>query len=274
MQKIFRLLTAILLPAMLLTACGGNKGPEKASSPNPISLPALGPFEGILYMTTTIPEAGTNETKIFISKKGVRAESKANIKNMPANLQMAVISPSDTPNLVYMLNDAEKSYMVIDVNEMQEDLAGYEELDPYKDAKIENLGKETINGFNCDHIRITRGDDVTEMWVTRDVLDYFTYARMQSAREKNMPKLAKRLKDAGLDGFPVKTWLKKSNVTTELTKVERTGLDNSLFEVPSGYTKTELPVIGKEESISPKELEKMKEMAKKMQERMQKQQGQ
>jgi hypothetical protein len=276
MNKMFRLLTALLLPLVLLTACGGNGAKKESGKGSPLpglSLPSLAPFEGIMYMTTTIPEAGTSETKFYIGKKGVRTETTLNMKNVPSGMQTAMISPSDSPNLVYLINEAERSYMVIDIEKMQEEVAKYNEIDPYKDAVIENLGKETVNGFTCSHIRITRGEDVSEMWVSKDVLDYFTYARMQSAREKNMPKLAKRLKDAGLDGFPVKSVLKKSGVTTELTRVERTGLDNSLFEVPAGYTKTEMPALGGE-GMSPKDMERMKETARKMQERMQKQQGQ
>ena len=105
-----------------------------------------------------------------------------------------------------------------------------------------------------------------EMWVSKDILDYFTYARLQSANDKNMPELAKRMKAAGLDGFPVKIWHKEANITTELTKVDKQGLDASLFKVPAGYTKNEFPAmhIGK----SPKHNKELEAMMKKMQEEM------
>jgi hypothetical protein len=145
-------------------------------------------------------------------------------------------------------------------------MAGTEKLDGYNNAKIENLGKETVNGYNCSHVRITHGESVMEMWVSKEILDYFTYARMQSANDKNMPELAKRMKAEGLDGFPVKIWHKQANIITELTKVDKQGLEASLFKVPEGYTKTEMPAMHLGSSATKKK--DLEAMVKKMQEEM------
>lgn len=270
MRKVVSPLLLVLIGLLALGACSGKKT-ETGSSPAAGSsggsiLPAVKPFEGILTMQTTIPEAGSTETKLFISKEGVRTESSSHMKNMPSDIQMIVISPSDTPNLVYLINTAQKSYSVIDIDAMKKELANVKQDDGYNNAKIDNLGKETVNGYNCSHVRITNGETVMEMWVSKDILDYFTYARLQSANDKNMPELAKRMKAAGLDGFPVKIWHKEANITTELTKVDKQGLDASLFKVPAGYTKNEFPAmhIGK----SPKHNKELEAMMKKMQEEM------
>ena len=51
------------------------------------------------------------------------------------------------------------------------------------------------------------------------------------------------MKAAGLDGFPVKIWHRQANIITELTNVEKHGLDASLFKVPAGFTKNEFPAM-------------------------------
>ncbi|MEI6692870.1 MAG: DUF4412 domain-containing protein [Chlorobium sp.] len=270
MRKVVSPLLLVLISLLTLGACSSKKNETGSSpatsSPGASLLPSILPFEGVLTMQTTIPEAGSTETKLFISKEGVRTESSSHMKNMPSDIQMIVISPSDTPNLVYLINTAQKSYSVIDIDAMKKELANVKQDDGYNNAKIDNLGKETVNGYNCSHVRITNGETVMEMWVSKDILDYFTYARLQSANDKNMPELAKRMKAAGLDGFPVKIWHKEANITTELTKVDKQGLDASLFKVPAGYTKNEFPAmhIGK----SPKHNKELEAMMKKMQEEM------
>ena len=270
MRKVVSPLLLLLMGLLALSACSSKKT-ETGSSPTSGStigsiLPVLQPFEGVLTMQTTIPEAGSSETKLFIAKQGVRTESSSHMKNMPSDIQMVTVSPSETPNLIYIINTAQKSYSIFDTDAMKKDMAGTKFAEDYDKAKIENLGKETINGYNCNHVRITHGESVMEMWVSKDILDYFTYARMQSSSDKNMPDLAKRMKAEGLDGFPVKIWHKQANIITELTKVEKQGLESSLFKVPDGYTKNEFPAmhLGK----SPKQNKELEAMMKKMQQEM------
>ena len=265
MNKITRcLLAVVLLPALSLSACGGKNAQKDpgSSAVKEESKPALaGPFEGIMYMTTTIPGAATGEMKLFIGKKGVRTESKTSVDGKSGSMAMTIISPAETPNKVYIINEATGASMEIDISKARPQDA----VDPFKDAKIENLGKETVNGYNCNHIRISEAgkDTVIEMWVTKDVLDYFTYARMQGGRDKSMSALAEKLKAAGLDGFPVKTLLKPSGVVTELTKVERTSLDDALFKVPANATKMEMPTGP--QGMPKEKMKAMQEMARKMQ---------
>ena len=271
MRKVVSPLLLLLIGLLTLAACSNNKNEKslasKISETGAPLLPSILPFEGILTMQTTIPEAGSTETKLYIAKEGVRTESSSHMKNMPSDIQMVIISHSETPNLVYLINTSQKSYSVIDTDAIKKEIAGAKHSDGYNNANIENLGKETVNGYNCTHVRITNGETVMEMWVSKEILDYFTYARMQSASDKNMPELAKRMKAAGLDGFPVKIWHKQANIITELTKVDKHGLDASLFKVPDGYTKTEFPAIhlGSSSSTNKKDLEAM---VKKMQEEM------
>ncbi|NMW20915.1 MAG: DUF4412 domain-containing protein [Chlorobiaceae bacterium] len=272
MRKVFSTLLFVLIGLLTLSACSNKKsetGSSPVSSVGGALLPSIMPFEGVLTMNTTIPEAGSTETKLYIAKEGVRTESTSHMKNMPSDLQMVMVSPAETPNLMYLINTSQKTYSVIDIDAIKKEAkeaakAGH--VDGYNDAKIENLGKETVNGYNCTHVRVTHGESVMEMWVSKEILDYFTYARMQSAKEKDMPDLAKRMRAAGLDGFPVKIWHKKANIVTELAKVEKHGLEASLFKVPAGYTKTEFPFMPS--GISPNQNKDLHAMMKKMQEEM------
>jgi hypothetical protein len=276
MRKPTRTLFLVLIGLLTLISCGGKKSETGLSSktelPGSSLLPSSKPFEGILTMRTTIPKAGSTEIKLFIAKEGVRTETTPHMKNMPTGLQMAMFSPSAAPNLVYFINDKQKTYSVLDTDSIRQRIAGADSLDSYKDAKIENLGMETVNGYNCTHVRITRGKRVTEMWVSKEILDYFTYARMQSAKDRDIPELAKRMKAAGLDGFPVKTWNPEANITTELTGVEKKGLDAALFKVPEGYAKTEMPMMNA--GPSPGASREVDAMMKKMQEQMKGRQNQ
>lgn len=270
MRKVSPALLLILIGLLTLGGCSNKKNETGPASKTPaaggLTLPFSQPFEGILTMQTTIPQAGSTETKLFIAKEGVRTESTSKMKNMPVNLQMVILSPSETPNLVYLVNTARKSYTVIDTDRMKKEIAEAGQSDSYNDAKIENLGKESVNGYSCTHVRITNKESVMEMWVSKEILDYFTYARMQSANDRNMPSLARRLKEGGLDGFPVKIWHKQANIVTELIKVEKQGLDASLFKVPEGYTKSELPAMNY--GASPEQSREMEAMMKKMHEQM------
>jgi hypothetical protein len=271
MNKIIRsLLALVLLPALSLSACGGKNAQKEPGSAavKEEATPALaGPFEGVMYMTTTVPGSAKAETKLFIGKKGVRTESRTSIDGKSAGISMTVISPAETPDKVYVINAANGSCMEIDISKARSQDA----VDPFKDAKIENLGKETVNGFNCSHIRISEPgkDTVIEMWVSKDILDYFTYARMQGGRDKSMSQLAEKLKADGLDGFPVRTLLKPSGVVTELTRVERSSLDDKLFAAPANATKMEIPTGP--QGMTKEKMKEMQEFARKMQQQTPKQ---
>jgi hypothetical protein len=275
-RSIKGLFATLLVPGMLLTACKGKESPKSPDGGGQAVeqgvLPA-GPFEGVMYMTTTIPgeakEGMKSEMKLFISQKGVRTESTTDIPGQAKGIRMIMISPADTPKKVYMINEAAGSCMEIDLSKAT---AKEVDEDPFKDAKIENLGNERVNGYNCTHVRITRPgkEETMEFWVTRDMLDYFTYARMQASRDKSMPKLAQRLKDAGLDGFPVRVVIKPAGIVTELTKVERGAVDEALFKVPANCTRFEVPAVGPG-GMSKEKIKEMQDFAKKMQQQMKQQ---
>ena len=266
-----RLLAVVLVPGLLLSACGKKESGAPGSANVEQSAPAIaGPFTGVLTMKSTMPNAGTSDMKLYIGPKGMRAESKTSIGDQKGAISMTVLSLADKPDTIYMINGETGACMSIDVSEVKAQGVA----NPYEDAKIENLGKERVNGFDCNHVRISwpGKESVMDLWVSKDILDYFAYARMQSSKDQENRQLAEKLRAAGLDGFPVKTQLSPQGVVTELVKAERIIPDASLFEVPANCAKMELPPVpASPEGMSKEEMKKMQEWARKMQQQMPKQ---
>jgi hypothetical protein len=205
--------------------------------------------------------------KLYIGPKGMRAENKTNIGAHGGEVSMTILSLADKPDKIYMINGETGECMEIDVSKVKKHPGG----DPYENAKIENLGKEKVNGFDCNHLRISWADrdTVIDLWVSKDILDYFAYAKMQGSDDQTNTQLAEKLKAAGLDGFPVKTLLSPSGVVTELVSAERTSPDSKLFEVPANCTKLEIPDMpGEPQGMSREKIKELEEHARKMQQQM------
>ncbi len=270
-----RLFAVVLVPGLLLSACGGKKeaATPEASSPSlagveQAAAPAItGPFTGVLTMKTTMQNGVTSDMKLYVGPKGMRSESKTNMPGRTGTVSMTVLSLKDRPDKVYMINEAAGTCLEMDVSNVQQESAD----DPFLDAKIEKLGRERVNGYNCNHVRISwpDRDNVVELWVSKDILDYFAYAKMQGSKDRSDAQLAKKLKAAGLDGFPVKTVLSPEGVVTELVKAERTKPESSLFEVPANCTKMVMPSIpDMPEGMSPEKMKEMEEWGRKMMQQM------
>ena len=264
-----RLFAVVLAPTLFLSACGKkeSKAPESVGAGQVAAPAAAGPFTGVLTMKTTIPKAGTSDMTLSIGPKGMRAESKTSIGGHNGPMSMTVLSLTDKPGKVYMINGETGACMELDVSKVNQQGAG----DPYKDAKIENLGKERVNGFDCNHVRLSWAgrDTVLELWVSKDILDYFAYAKMQGSDDQTNTQLAEKLKASGLDGFPVKSLLSPSGVVTELVKVERTAPDDKLFEIPANAAKVEVPAMPSgPHGMSKEKIKEMQEYGRKMQQQM------
>ncbi|TNJ39498.1 DUF4412 domain-containing protein [Chlorobaculum thiosulfatiphilum] len=261
-----RLFAVVLAPGLLLSACGKKDADAPGSAGVEQSAPAIaGPFTGVLTMKTTMPNAGTSDMKLYIGPKGMRAESKASFGDQKKEVSMSVLSLADKPDTIYMINSETGDCMALDVSKVKEQDTVE---DPYENAKFENLGKERVNGFDCNHVRISWPDkkSTVDLWVNKDILDYFAYARMQGSKDQKYERLAAKLKAAGLDGFPVKTLISPEGVVTELVKVERITPDAKLFEVPANCAKMEIPAVpAGPQGMSKEDVKKMQDWARKMQ---------
>lgn len=221
---------------------------------------AVAQFEGTLDMKLSSAKAN-GMMKISISKSGSsRNEVEMKSPEVPAPIKMTMLVKAATPNVVYMINDKKKSYSEIDTKEAASRVQNTETY------TVKKLGTEKLMGYSCEHVQLTGSNGTTsEMWNTREFLNYDTFRKMQ----QNMgdDNLNKALKDANADGMPLKVVQQSGDekVTMEVTKVDKKSLSAALFEVPSGYTKTDIMgTMDVEQYMSPEQKKQMDDAMKNM----------
>lgn len=212
--------------------------------------PAFAQFEGVLEMKITAAGkdsdfGGGGKMLASVAKAGARCEMDMQMGEM--SMKMVVLQKTDTPNLIYHINDANKSYTEIDLAKM-EAMAG-QTADARK-YTVQKLGQETILGYKTQHVLVKEQGSpnekgmTSEMWTAKDLLDYTTFARMQArpGKKGGEEALAKALKDAGADGLPLKsisTTPDGTRITMEVVKVDKKSLPASTFQIPAGYSKSQ-----------------------------------
>ncbi len=247
--------------------------------------PAFAQFEGEITMKMTMRE-GSGTGRNYISKAGVRSELDVQGTKMP--MKMTTLMRVATPDVVYLINDLQRSYTEIDTRKTREQLE--KTRGKNKDAwKVKKLGKETVSGYTCEHVLVTRGDDAKsemEWWTSKDIagLSYESMRGLMRRNADNDEGVLKALRDAGADGFVVRMVTREKGnpnpvTTMEITKVEKKSVPAALFEIPAGYRKAE-GMMGAMGVASPEQQEQMRkamenmtpEQRKQMEEMMQRQQ--
>ena len=97
------------------------------------------------------------------------------------------------------------------MSKMNDVFMSVEDLQGSTDAKL--LGKEDVNGYSCDKYVVNRdGKDVMSFWISPEL------------------------------GFPIKVVNMMGNkMTMELKNIKVGDIDDSMFKIPDGYTKMEMP---------------------------------
>ena len=210
---------------------------------------AFAQFEGVMEMKITITgkdgtERGDGTEKFAMSKAGVRSETDMRVRQMPVHT--VTLLKSDTPDTLYRINDAAKTYVAIDLSRMRQ-------MTPAaltnQNFKVEKLGEAKIFGYNTQHVLVTGRGTSTELWTAKDLMDYdiFSKLELRSPRIAGADPMTTALKDAGADGVPLKsiaTGPDGSKMTMEVVKVEKQALPASTFRIPAGYTKSEGGLTG------------------------------
>jgi hypothetical protein len=237
-------------------------------------------FEGVLEMKMTTAgkggEFGGSGTMVAaVSAAGARCE--INMRMGEMGMKMVALQKTATPNVLYHINDANKSYTELDLAKIQ-GLAGQRE--DTRKYTVEKLGEETILGYKTQHVLVKEqspsgGKGMTmEMWAAKDLLDYATFSRWQARPGKGGGEeaLVKALKDAGADGMPLKsigTTPDGTKVTTEVVKVDKKTLPAATFEIPAGYTKSEGGLMDMMGGMSGPQADEAKKKMAEAQQRMQ-----
>jgi hypothetical protein len=193
-------------------------------------------FEGVLHMKMTSGQ-GTGTLKVSLSKAGVRNEMNLSAAQSP--LAFTTLLLFSQPDVVYRIDDRNRTFAEIDIGQARR-MAGRQGGETYS---VRQLGSETVLGYRCQHVVITGSrSGATELWTTREIAGYDAYSSLRAADAGGAESAAflKALKDAGADGFPVKSIHSAGpagQVVMELVKVEKKSLPPGLFQVPAGYTR-------------------------------------
>jgi len=211
-------------------------------------------FEGIAEMKISTTGAGKEQMtmngtgKTYISKVGWRSEiemSNPEMSKMTGGkpFRMVMFGKLADPDIAYSVNDAMKTYAVINTKEMR-DLAGKIEKQEKK-FTVKKLGKGSVAGLSCENVRVTedKGPQEIEACVSKEFLSGEWMRAMQ--RGGRGGDWMKALKDAGLEGYPVRMVMTMKDqpgvkTTMEITKLDRTSVPATMFAIPPGYKETSM----------------------------------
>lgn len=205
-----------------------------------VARPAYAAFEGYIEMKMAMKE-GSGIMKGQISSVGTRAEVEAKVTQMgEMPVKLTMIMKFSNPAVVYMLNDAAKTYVEINVN----DVGNAAKNRPDKVYTVKKLGKEKVAGYVCEHLLLTAQDGrETEVWTTKDLVDLSLFREyiQRNRQGADLHGIVKALQEAGAEGFIAKMISRDKTgapaVTLDLVKAEKRAVAASLFEIPAGYTK-------------------------------------
>jgi hypothetical protein len=197
-------------------------------------LVSIATFAQDMYLEYKMSGTMTATNKIYTSSTaGMRMEMEMDVPRAGKMLNI-VIMPKGKP-VIYMLNEKSKSYTELPLN--------YGKTD--KDFSIEVVGKEKVAGYNCVHIKVMNDKkQITDMWTTKDIAGYETMNLLSKSNEMfGSEKVYTQLKSKGADGMMVKTVLNldKKTIVNELVKAEKHSNPASMFALPAGYSKMNVP---------------------------------
>ncbi len=233
-------------------------------------------FEGVVESRITMKQKGEEDRgsgtmRLQVSAQGTRLET--DMATPVGHMKMTILNLKARPGVSFAINEKTKSYTEMVIHAA----TGHGQEKPEK-FTVKKLGHERIAGYDCVHALVTDEEgDQNDLWVTRELGGAETFWAAQMAEESQGGQrgraMAKSLRDAGLDGWPLKVKTRPQNggeVVWETVKVERRSLPSSLFSL-SGYKKVEHGSAAMNQmEFSPEMQKKMDAAAKQREERMKK----
>ncbi len=236
-------------------------------------------FEGIADMKISSSggpagEAVSGSGRVYVSKTGWRYEVEMSNPEVAKTaggkaFRMVMVGKISSPDLVYSINDAMKTYAVINTKEMRElaakAKAGEETFD------VQKLGKATVAGLPCQSVRISSKSRKTtiDACVSKEFVSGDWLRAMQGDQGGEW---LGALKKAGVEGYPLRLAMTTKGqpggrTTMEITKLERKAVPASMFEVPAGYVRTSMM---ENMAQSPEQARQMENARKQLQREMEK----
>jgi len=222
--------------------------------------PIFGQFIGKIEMNLESPQ-GSGEIAFTFGKHAERMDMQITPPQLSSAIKTSMILKHDSPDLAHVLMDATKSYMIIDLKKATA-MAGGISVDENYDIQV--IGQDKVQGYRCQHVKVTGNATDLELWLSPEILDFETFRRLQSQNPKmSNSALADALKKAGADGFPIRMLqtMNGQKIKMELRKVERKkAIAASVFEIPASYQK-----IQPQMQMTEEQRKKMRELMQKLQ---------
>lgn len=211
----------------LLSAFAMGAAPFVAS---PLVSPlAAQEFEGVITIRTDMKSRdGTPSPDVeYMTRAG---KLRINVRS-PMGSMGIIAAPAE--HKMYMLMDAQSIYMEQPLTvDAAEKAAGSVTTPP---PTITRTGKkETIAGYECEHVLVAGNPGSTDVCVARGLGPY-----VPPALGTQLPAWQRALAADG--AFPLKVTRSDGTVQLEVTKIEKRKLSPAMFEVPDSYTKMQMP---------------------------------
>lgn len=221
------------------------------------TLASATPFEGVAdFKVQTSMEKGkpmTGTGKVFVTPSAYRTEwemalpdSSRSGQQAPRRMKTTMLGKAAKPNVLYMVNDENKTYSVWDTTKSAKE-AGSVSQETYT---VERLGSGSVAGIGCDRARLTssQGDQI-EVCVSKELGASGDWIAAMDRGDRSSQGWVRALKEKGITGFPVRWSMRRKGetepyMTMELTRLEKKPLPASLFEVPAGYRQTDTAIGG------------------------------
>ncbi|HKI43745.1 MAG TPA: DUF4412 domain-containing protein [Balneolales bacterium] len=209
----------------------------------PAQLFAQKTFQGIV--TFKLDAQGNSPNSFTYYLKGDKARMEM---EMPAQAQMgkaAFIIDGGKREMITLIPQM-KMYMQMQMSPVDSTGDNGKADDGEKPVKVGDT--EVILGHKCDHWRINDEDGGTvDLWNAKGFGNFMMPGSMSGMPGGGrQPQWIKDMMSQGF--FPLKVVVTKKDGSTEMsmvaTKIEEKDLSSSLFEVPSGYNKMNIPNMG------------------------------
>jgi hypothetical protein len=217
-------------------------------------------FTGIMQMTMALPNGAADATYYFGST-AQRMDMVMKVNKIPDPLKTTVITKASSPDLAIIVNYQARTWTSVNLRTAAENATL---LDFDSNYRLARIGRETLRGYSCEHINLRSTTENIDMWVSRDLGNFSTFSILQAQNPRlSNSALARTLKNAGIEGFPVKIVQKNTGGTStmELSRISEKAVAASLFEVPEGFRKaadTQKPLDKTEKEHLKSIMEKMK----------------
>lgn len=190
-------------------------------------------FEGEVTFSIKTQDGQSHTMNYYV--KGDHARINVAMPGTPAALRPTIIFDSKT-KMMYTLITQMKSYMEIPLDSLTNKAeTKYDNmLKPHKTGKT-----KMIAGVKCEEWTFKDNNEQTILWNAPN------FGNFVFATGASQPAWAKEIMKRGFFPFEIVNHDENGNsvVSLEVTKVTRKNLDPSMFVIPAGYTKMNVPFM-------------------------------